>query len=98
MAAHVLALTVEAHLPDCRSLKAKRSVLKSVLDVIRKRYGVSASETDYQQKWQRAEIGIAVVAPTASHAMDVVDEVERFIWSVPDIQVLASTRNWLEVE
>jgi uncharacterized protein len=94
--AHVLALTVEMHLPDCRSLKAKRSIIKSLTDTTRRRYGVSVAETGHQQKWQRAEVGVAVVAGSVSQALDVVDEVERFVWSIPEIQVLSTTRDWLE--
>jgi uncharacterized protein YlxP (DUF503 family) len=96
MTAHVLALTVEMHLADCQSLKAKRSILKSLIETTRRRFGVSVAETDYQQKWQRAELGVAVVAASVSQALDVVDEVEQFIWSNPEVQVLSATRDWLE--
>ncbi len=38
---HVLALAVELHLPECRSLKAKRSVLKPITEGARRRYNVA---------------------------------------------------------
>jgi hypothetical protein len=38
MSVHVLALTVELHLPQCQSLKEKRAVLKSMTDGARRRY------------------------------------------------------------
>lgn len=98
MPVHVLALAIELHLPDCRSLKAKRSVVKSLADTCRRRYRVAVSETGHQQKWQRAQLGIVVVGPTATHCMDVIDEVERYIWSVPEAQVLSSMRQWMEIE
>jgi uncharacterized protein YlxP (DUF503 family) len=98
VAAHVLALTVELHLPDCRSLKAKRSVIKSIMDTARRRYAVSIAETDHQQKWQRAELAGAVVASSTRQALEVVDELERFIWSVPEVQVLTTTRTWMEAQ
>jgi hypothetical protein len=37
------------------------------------------------------------VAGSASHASEVLDEVERFVWSVPEVQVLDTSRHWLEV-
>ncbi len=95
---HVLALSVELHLSDCRSLKAKRSVLKPVVEGARRRYGVAVAETDHQNTWQRATIGVAAVSGTASHAQEVIDEVERFIWSFPDLHVLSATRTWMELD
>ena len=71
----VLALSVELHLPECRSLKAKRSVLKPVTEGARRRYNVAVAETDHQNTWQRASVGVAAVGATASHAQDVIDEV-----------------------
>jgi uncharacterized protein YlxP (DUF503 family) len=98
VSAHVLALTVDVHLPECRSLKAKRSVLKSVIESSRRRFGVSVAETDHQDTWQRAEIAVAVVSSSARHAVEVIDEVERFVWSVPELQVLSVTRRWMEYD
>ncbi|MCB1004365.1 MAG: DUF503 domain-containing protein [Acidimicrobiales bacterium] len=95
---HVLALSVELHLPECRSLKAKRSVLKPVTEGARRRFGVAVAETAHQNTWQRAAVGVAVVSATPRHAEEVIDEVERFIWSHPDVQVLSATRSWMEVD
>ncbi|MBL8776209.1 MAG: DUF503 domain-containing protein [Acidimicrobiales bacterium] len=95
---HVLALAVELHLPECRSLKAKRSVLKPVTEGARRRYNVAVAETDHQNTWQRAAIGVAAVSATPHHAEEVIDEVERFIWSFPNVQVLSATRSWMEID
>lgn len=95
---HVLALSVEFHLSDCRSLKAKRSALKPVVEGARRRFGVAVAETDHQNTWQRATIGVAAVSGTAGHAQEVIDEVERFIWSFPDLHVLSTTRTWMEFD
>ena len=94
---HVLALSVEVHLPECRSLKAKRATLRPVLDGIRRRYSVAAAEVAYQDKWQRARIGIAAVSGSANHASEMIDDVERYVWSFPELQVLQVERSWLEV-
>ena len=29
---------------------------------------------------------------------DVIDEVERFIWSFPNVHVLSTTRSWMETD
>ena len=95
---HVLALSVDLHLPECRSLKGKRSTLRPILEGLRRKFMVSVSEVDHQDRWQRALIGVALVASSEAHATDVMDEVERFIWSFPDVQVLAASRSWLEAD
>lgn len=98
MAIYVLALTVELHLPSSHSLKEKRSVVKSVTESCRKRFAVAASETDHQDTWQRAQLGFVTVSGTARQSEDVIDEVERFVWSVPDAEVIETRRDWLEVD
>jgi uncharacterized protein YlxP (DUF503 family) len=98
VAVHVLALEVELHLPQCRSLKDKRAVLRSMTDGARRRYAVAASETDHQDTWQRAQLGFACVSGSAGHASDVMDEVERFVWSFTESEVVEMRRNWLEVD
>jgi uncharacterized protein len=92
----VLAYEVELHLSASRSLKDKRQVLKSILDGARRRYGVSASEIGFQEQWQRALLGFAVVASSARQATDIMDDVDRFVWSRPDLDVLSTDRRWLE--
>ena len=92
----VLALSVEIHLPVAQSLKEKRMVVKSILDGAQHRFRVAAAEVGHQDQWQRAELGFAVVAGTARHATEVVDEVERFVWSRPEIEVVSMERRWSE--
>jgi uncharacterized protein len=92
----VLAMAVDVHVPECRSLKAKRSVVKPIVEGVRRRYQIAAAETGYLDQWQRAELGFAVVAGSVQHATEVMDDVERFVWSHPEIQVLSSERRWLE--
>jgi uncharacterized protein YlxP (DUF503 family) len=42
----------------------------------------------FQEKWQRAELGFAAVAGTSGHVRDVLQSVERFVWSFPEVEVL----------
>jgi uncharacterized protein YlxP (DUF503 family) len=92
----VLAYEVELHLGAAQSLKDKRQVLKSILDSARRRYGVSASEIGFQDQWQRARLGFAVVASSAHQAAEIIDDVDRLVWSRPDLDVLSTDRRWLE--
>jgi len=92
------ALRFELFLPDCHTLKQKRAVVKPIVDGARRRYQVASAEVDQLDKWQRADIGVAAVGSTAGHVTDVLDEVERFVWSFPEVQVLDARRSWLEEE
>jgi uncharacterized protein YlxP (DUF503 family) len=93
---YVGALEIEIHLPATRSLKAKRSVVKHLIEASRQRFGVSASEVAHHDRWQRAGLGFTVVAPSAAHAQHLLDQVERFVWSHPEIEVISVDRHWLD--
>jgi uncharacterized protein YlxP (DUF503 family) len=62
----------------------------------KRRFGVAAAEVGFQDQRQRALLGFAAVASSVGHAADVMDEVDRFVWSHPDVEVLATERRWLE--
>lgn len=53
---------VELFLPSSGSLKDKRAVVKSLVTRIKNRFNVSVAETENNDKWQRASIGMAVVS------------------------------------
>jgi uncharacterized protein YlxP (DUF503 family) len=95
---HVAALEIDLHLPDSGSLKEKRSVVRHLLDTSRQRFSVSASEVDLQDLRQRAVLGFAVVAPSAARVDEVLDRVERFVWSDPRVAVLSAARHWLDLD
>jgi uncharacterized protein len=92
---HVATLEVELHLPAARSLKAKRAVLRPVIEGLRHRFGVAVAEVDYQDLWQRAGVAVAAVAASPSHVTDVLDACERFVWAQPGLEVLECSRRWL---
>jgi uncharacterized protein YlxP (DUF503 family) len=69
----------ELALPECRSLKEKRMVVKSLKDRLRSRFSVSVGETDHQDVWTRAEITVAVVATDGRQADSVLDKLDRFV-------------------
>ena len=56
-------LTFEIHLPQSRSLKDKRQVLRSVKERLRSRHNVAVSELeDGADVWQRADVAVVSVA------------------------------------
>ena len=80
-------------IPTPHSLKEKRAV---VTPDPRRAPGiassVAAAETGRQDRYQRAELSFAVVSGSASHTAEVIDAVERFVWSFPEIEVVDAER------
>ena len=48
-------------LHDCRSLKGKRKVIKSIIKQMQNRFNISVAEVGANDVYQRAEIGFALV-------------------------------------
>ena len=93
---HVAALRVELRARQCRSLKDKRTAIKPILEGARRRFHVAAAEVAHQNSHQLATLGFSVVGGEAGHVAQVLDTVERFVWSFPEIEVLDAQRSWLE--
>ncbi len=95
---HVAVVRFQLHIPQSRSLKQKRAAVKPVVEGIRHRFSLSVAEVGYQDKWQRALVGVAVVSESQAHAAEVVDSVERWVWSRPDVEVSQFERQWSTFE
>ena len=93
---YVLAVEIELHIPSAQSLKDKRQVVKSLVAGARRRLGVTAAETGRQDAWQRSTLGFAVVTSSAYQAESVIDDVERYVWSHGEVEVVSAERSWLE--
>ena len=74
----VALLSVELHIPDANSLKAKRMVLRRVKDRLKK-FTVSVAETDHQNLWQRAALAIVAVSTTPAAVTEALASVENEI-------------------
>jgi len=76
-------LTLEIHISDAHSLKDKRQVLRSLKDRLRAKFNVAIAELNYQDTWQRAQVGIVSVSGDAGHLEQsmqaVFDEAEHLL-------------------
>ena len=76
-------LTLEIHIPDAHSLKDKRQVLRSLKDRLRSHFNVAVAELDYQDTWQRAQVGVVSLSNDSAHLeqsmREVLDESERIV-------------------
>jgi uncharacterized protein len=91
-------LTMEVRLPSSRSLKDKRAVVRSVLDGARRRFSVAAAETHRQDDRQRGGLAFVAVAGEVGQVTEVLDRVERFVWSFPELEVVDAGRHWVETD
>jgi hypothetical protein len=79
---------VELHLPQAQSLKDKRQVLRSLKERIRERAHASVAEVEYQDLWQRAALGIAVVSADGGQVRERLQSARRIVEQVVQAQVL----------
>lgn len=71
------------HMPDARSLKDKRSVVKSLKDRIHNRMNVSVAEVGDQDVWQVAEIAVVTVGADSAIVQSRISEISSFLQSNP---------------
>lgn len=79
------------HLPQARSLKQKRRVLKGLMDRIHRRFRVSIAETDFQDLHQRAEVGLALVHRSEREVNRMLAEIRALF----DAEMEATVTDWL---
>ena len=62
-------------LHDCRSLKAKRKITKSIINQIRNKFNVSIAEVGSNDVHQRAEIGFSTVGNSKAAINSKIDKI-----------------------
>jgi uncharacterized protein len=55
-------ITLEIHIPDARSLKDKRQILRSLKDRLCAHHNVAVAELDHQDLWQRSVVGVVGIS------------------------------------
>ncbi len=71
--------TVEIRLPGASSLKAKRGILKGILEKTKKRYNVAVAEVDNQDSWRRATVALVTVSNDGVHIEQTLNRVVGFL-------------------
>jgi uncharacterized protein len=96
MSTFAATMLVEFLIPGCTNLKAKRSVVKPIVEGARHRFQVAAAEVDHQDVWARSAVAFSVVTSAAHLTDEVLDDIERFVWSQPGIEVVFARRAWID--
>lgn len=80
-------MRLELELPGCFNLKEKRRVLNRVRDRVHARFHAAIAETDRQEIWNAAELGVAVVSNETRHANEMLSKILAYIESCADLIV-----------
>ena len=67
------------YLPENRSLKGKRAVVRSLKARVRNKFNVSIAECDDLDSWQRISLGIAQIGNDRTHVDRCLREVSGFV-------------------
>ena len=70
--------TITYRLHGCRSLKAKRKIIKTIIHQIRNHFNVSVAEVGSNDAHQRGEIGFTLVGNNASAINSKMDKIFNF--------------------
>ncbi|RBP65659.1 hypothetical protein DFO66_104245 [Brevibacterium sanguinis] len=82
----------DLRLGDVHSLKAKRAVVRPILAGIRRRHDVSVAEVDHLDLYRRAAIGVGLVAADSGRVVEILDQVERYVAELPEVELLSARR------
>ena len=75
-------------LHDCRSLKGKRKVVKSIIGQMRNHFNASVAEVGSNDVHQRAEVGFALVGNNRSVINSKVDKIFNLVDSMGLAEVI----------
>lgn len=86
------------HLPGKTSLKAKRQVVKSILQRLTNEFGIAAAEVEEQDRWQIAVIGLACVSNATAHANEILSNAMNYVQRTrPDVELIDYELEFLDV-
>jgi hypothetical protein len=74
-------LQLELSIPESRSLKSKRRVIKSIKDRTRSKFNVSIAEVDDHDVWDRAVLAVCCVSTDCRFCNETLSKVVNLVES-----------------
>jgi len=71
-------------------------VISPILQGAHRRHHVAVAEVGRQDDHHRSELAFATVGSSVGQVREVLDAVDRFVWSFPEVEVLDSWRRWTD--
>lgn len=87
----------DLHLPGCRGLKEKRTIVKSLKSRIRNEFEISAAEVGDQDLLQRSQIGVAAIGPDQEVLDALLQNVLAFVENNLDGELLDYRNEFIHV-
>ena len=82
-------IKVSLHIPETRSLKGKRQVVKRLIQRVNGRFkNLAVSEVADQDLWQKAVIGISAVGPDGRIVNSLLDRVLDYLEEFEDFEII----------
>ena len=88
-------LRAKVYLHGCRSLKEKRQRLAKLRDKFGKQTGMAVCESDLADDLRQGEWSFVAVAGSGDVVQQSLAEVERYLTSTIDAEVVGLEREWL---
>ncbi|MBN1943432.1 MAG: DUF503 domain-containing protein [Phycisphaerae bacterium] len=95
MATVLALLHLELHVPQARSLKDKRRIVKGFKDRLIHRFRVSVAEVDGHETHRRATLAVAMVGNDRDRVAGVIQTVWNLAATHRDMVLLDHTIEWL---
>ncbi len=76
------------YLPDCCSLKDKRSIIKRFKFFLRKKYNISISEIGYKGAWRKSIIGVGCIGDNRQIIDQVIASIIKDIENHSEIELV----------
>ncbi len=89
----IKAISIILFIPEALTLKDKRQVVQSILEKTRRKFNAATAETGFQEQWQRAQLGIALVSNSPSLLDSVQQEIMKFIENNYPVEITDFTAN-----
>jgi uncharacterized protein YlxP (DUF503 family) len=92
---YVGVLVIEIMIYTSASLKEKRFVLKSMKDRLKNKFNVAVAEIGYQDKWQRAQLGIATISNQQSHLERSLQQIFQYLDNSDSYEIISYEFNYV---
>ncbi|MDH4116573.1 MAG: DUF503 domain-containing protein [Acidimicrobiia bacterium] len=94
----VAAIRFELVVAGVQSLKAKRAVVRPLVEGLRRMASISVAEVAHHDSWQRCALGVAIVTVDQSTMDTLIERVRARIEQNVEVEIIEARLDYLEVE
>lgn len=91
----IAVLKVDLYLHGASSLKDKRTIIRGIKDRLNNKFNVSLAEVDFQDKWQRTQLGIVQVGSDFKYLEKSMNSIFKILDSNPLAEIVEHSLEFL---